>query len=517
MLFTLDERIIQELQRIRTELEELGKLPSAQQLAGYYATFRNKFGPEKLASLDGEVLLETLHGQGNREGLAYWLEFKDDDEFPAIFGSISGGSAYKFGLFRRQSTGVWTTGSSQKTVELSVNEAIEVARKHRDQLIAGANVLSEFSVSVNDEEYVQLQRDLRHVAPDIWDTAWGHKYFSLLYPEKLDDFHNTYYSRFHLIRLLQEPPEVEGRYTAAGRYIALARTLNLPVNTLTTLLNERNWSTPYNYWRIGTTAGDSGQTFWPDMRDGNFCAIGWSQLGDLTNITNEREGKEVLRALLKKYETDKHAIAIGKATQQIFDFRHHIEIGDLVLASHGAHVFGVGRVTGTYKYDASLGFPHLLPVEWLSLEKWDQPDQLPGIEGKLTTVYRMKRPRNLIEAERRILTKTVTPGSGPSNGEDKETVSVPPAHLTGILAKIQNILERKGQLILYGPPGTGKTYWAERAAAELAARASFQKSFDNLTAEQRASIRGENQTASGKVRMCCFHPAYGYEDFLEGF
>lgn len=65
--------------------------------------------------------------------------------------------------------------------------------------------------------------------------------------------------------------------------------------------------------------------------------------------------------------------------------------------------------------------------------------------------------------------------------------------LPRIPRRIQAILERKGQVILYGPPGTGKTYWAEQTAQAL------------------ASHDGD------LVRMCTFHPAYGYEDFLEGY
>ena len=80
----------------------------------------------------------------------------------------------------------------------------------------------------------------------------GHKYLSLLYPEKLDDFHNPEYARFHLIKLLQLPHQSEGRYTAAGRYVALARVLEMPLPILTILLNERDASNPHNYWRIGT-------------------------------------------------------------------------------------------------------------------------------------------------------------------------------------------------------------------------------------------------------------------------
>ena len=40
-----------------------------------------------------------------RDGMIYWLEFKNDDEFPSIFGSIAGGSALKYGFYRRQETG----------------------------------------------------------------------------------------------------------------------------------------------------------------------------------------------------------------------------------------------------------------------------------------------------------------------------------------------------------------------------------------------------------------------------
>jgi 5-methylcytosine-specific restriction protein B len=72
-------------------------------------------------------------------------------------------------------------------------------------------------------------------------------------------------------------------------------------------------------------------------------------------------------------------------------------------------------------------------------------------------------------------------------------------------------------LIFWGPPGTGKTYWAEVTACELAARASFGRTFDQLTSEQKACILGKDDRADGIVRLCSFHPAYGYEDFLEGF
>jgi 5-methylcytosine-specific restriction protein B len=53
-------------------------------------------------------------------------------------------------------------------------------------------------------------------------------------------------------------------------------------------------------------------------------------------------------------------------------------------------------------------------------------------------------------------------------------------------------IERKGQAVMYGPPGTGKTYIAERLARHLVAG------------------------GDGFVELVQFHPAYSYEEFIQG-
>src|SRR6266699_4856341 len=221
MALELDERITRELRELYRSLVNAGKSLSGEQLAGYYSTFRSRFGSDRLKNLDGEALLDTMHNLGNRDSLVYWLEFKDDEEFPSLwFGSIAGGSAFKFGLFRKKETGRWTTGSPQNPQELTVEQAIDKARQHRDQLIRGVEHLEKLPVHGTDEDYAQVQQEMNRVAPEVSNVSWGHKYFSLLYPEKLDDFHNPDYQRFHLIKLLQLPPQDGGRYMAAGRFVA---------------------------------------------------------------------------------------------------------------------------------------------------------------------------------------------------------------------------------------------------------------------------------------------------------
>jgi 5-methylcytosine-specific restriction protein B len=53
-------------------------------------------------------------------------------------------------------------------------------------------------------------------------------------------------------------------------------------------------------------------------------------------------------------------------------------------------------------------------------------------------------------------------------------------------------INRKGQAILYGPPGTGKTWTAQRLAKHLVAG------------------------GDGLIDLVQFHPAYSYEDFIQG-
>src|SRR5262245_48620444 len=176
----LDQRISQSIRSLHTRMLEEGELLPLDRLKACYELFRTRFGPQVLAGLDGEELLNLMHLHGNRDSLVYWIEFKDDDEFPAVFGSIAGGSALKFRLYRRQETGIWMTGSSTQQREISVAEAIGIARRHRDQLIAGAERLAALSAGASDADYLALQREMDIIAPDVSSLAWGHKYFSLL-------------------------------------------------------------------------------------------------------------------------------------------------------------------------------------------------------------------------------------------------------------------------------------------------------------------------------------------------
>ena len=450
--FELHPLVLENLKRVHEELRSNGELHSREALEGFYETFRQRFGPEALRARDGESLLSLMH-ETTRDGMIYWLEFKADDEFPSTFGSIAGGSALKYGFYRRKETGEWTTGPPTAQRTITTREAVALARRNRDQFVAASELLATLPSGSSAEAYATLQQELARVAPDVQDSSWGHKYLALIHPDKIDDYHALSYQRYHLVKLLREPSTVEGRYANASRFMDLGAALQWPVNHLTTVLNRLN-GPPHYYWRVSTRAGDGGLSYWDRMQRESIVAVGWSKLGDLTAPLANDGLKDVVRErLVEAYPAAPTVIRRG--AQQLTNFCKRIEDGDYVLACDGETVLGIGRVTGPYQYSTTQAFPHERPVVWLDLGDW----RLPTLEGLRTTVHEYRKHfDNLVAVERRVLEAKLPVGPTP------KTVRTWTA--AGKIGRIQDLLNRKGQAILYGPPGTGQDVLGRAGRAE---------------------------------------------------
>ena len=223
---------------------------------------------------------------------------------------------------------------------------------------------------------------------------------------------------------------------AAGRYVRIADELGMPINHVTTILNQWNHK-PHRYWRIGTSLAEK-ESIWELMKNGNFVAIGWAELGNLADIPADKDLRNTIRqGLAKIYE--KQANVASRKAGEIRNFVKGISEDDFVLAADGRRIMGVGRVTGPYRFDptSQQEAPHRRAVKWLSLDSWELPED----EGLRTTVFEISSAQNVIETERRAAFPS-QPSNSPSN-------SYMPNQAMSPLAL---------NIILYGPPGTGKTY-----------------------------------------------------------
>jgi 5-methylcytosine-specific restriction protein B len=285
-----------------------------------------------------------------------------------------------------------------------------------------------------------------------------------------------------------------------------AADLQIPLNHLTTTLNRTN-GRPYKVWRIGTRLGGK-EDIWPIMREGNCAAIGWASIGDLSGLADNSDGKDKIRKHLEA-EGEIPAVA-SRSANQLSNFVTRIADGDVILAADGEKILGIGKVTGPYQYKNtdSNGAPHRRPVRWLDTQTW----KLPETEGLRSTVRQLnKYSTNLVEIERRLFARSA---------ESVEQSVIPVVNklreLEHIPGRIQAVLDRKGQAIVHGPSGTGKTYWAVSTARQLAAHVAFGTKFEKLDSTRRTEVMGSD-SVDGFVRTCTFHPAYGYEDFIEGY
>lgn len=482
------------------------RLPSKEQLEQGYILFSQKFGPDVLNNLDGELLLDTIFNIGNRNGLTYWLEFKNDDEFRTYdYGSIAGGSAYKYVMFKRSHDDKWVTGSSQNQKILSLDEAVSLARELRDNLVYGADLIRQLSNSdMSLDEFKKLQKNFNaNMKYNMNSLGWVHKYYHMIFPNVIDTFHSAKWQRHGLICCGIIPPKEDNLYEMAGHYKLIAEKCDMPISYITYAISEI-FGPPVNYFRIGT--GEGGK-YWHDMMSKSYVAIGWPNLGDLSLYGDNSNTRHEIQDTLVNLYNYNYSLAIVKSGE-IVRFYKGINTGDIVMAAAGEKIYGIGKVTGNYKYVKDRDYPHCRSVQWLKI--FDEPVKLPkSNEGILTSCFQYKDISNIMAINRLLNTS--------DNKEDKENTEnkemLPP--LTGVMAEIEDVLERKMQVILYGPPGTGKTYYAEKACCELASRDIFSKSFGALTDNERKTITGDGRT-NGVVRMCCFHPSYGYEDFIEG-
>jgi len=120
------------------------------------------------------------------------------------------------------------------------------------------------------------------------------------------------------------------------------------------------------YWKISPGENAS---LWAACSQGNYISIGWSELGDIANLTHAEFAER--RDSLLPLHPDWNKVSL----EQVWTFAH-IEEGDRVVANKGtSEVVGIGAVTGPYYYVASQKHGHRLPVTWddKTTRRIDQP------------------------------------------------------------------------------------------------------------------------------------------------
>lgn len=170
-----------------------------------YDDFQEKFAPDILSALSGEELLRKMFysGDSNKENLCYYLEFHIKNR--ELFGSVAGGSAFKFNLFYQKKNSSWMTGSATKPQKLTLDEAIVLGTEIRDAIVSGAEIIKENKGASTVEGYYELYNKLFAVMGKYINLLWVQKYYHIIFPDMFPVFYNEAWQRFLLTKLDIEP------------------------------------------------------------------------------------------------------------------------------------------------------------------------------------------------------------------------------------------------------------------------------------------------------------------------
>ena len=470
--------------------------------------FINRFGPNILKALTDDELLEKIFYTvgDNTNSLCCWIEM--NKECRAHFGSISGGSAYKFGLFQRQDNGNWQTGSAPKPIDLSKEEALVRGKAIRDSLVKGCEII-ENALLETLEDYENLNEKLKdEISNDYayYNWAWFHKYFSIIFPEKLSSYHNKEW-QYHILRCFGIKPS-DKDYARSGQISMIQRKGNWVYRQFADIMMQR-FGGIKSFIRIGCSDDEKGYA--SEWIKDSIVGIGWPAIGALDEFKDEegRLDKEAISERLKEAYYPSDARTASRKAGELIRF-YESNSDSIFVAMEGERLIGFVDKLGEYSYDDSSNMSNIKPGVWHTPFKED--DRLPNkSEGLRTSCVQIKDDENLMYLYKKYYYGGSEEGEVENNMSDlrlKNCMQIEREPRTDSLHPMN--------LIIYGAPGTGKTY----STAEYAIAIIENRDLDlrKKTTEERKQVmkKYNDLIRQGRIVFTTFHQSYGYEEFIQG-
>ncbi len=236
----------------------------------------------------------------------------------------------------------------------------------------------------------------------------------------------------------------------------------------------------HNYWQI---APAENARLWNDLRENSIAAVGYSELDFDLSGKSEDEMLDSFKQHYSKFTDMKTKINF----RQLWNFVN-LKPGDRIVTNKGKSLLlALGVIKSGYKFRPERKeYKHTIDVDYYNVSESGIPipKKFQGKFGK--TIVPLSKSefeifKNLFPTQGTIQPPYTLQNFIQETGISEEQIK-----------QWQRILLRKKHIIFQGPPGTGKTFVAQRLARFL--------------------VSG----TKGLVETVQFHPAYAYEDFVQG-
>lgn len=449
----------------------------------YLYKFRERFSPESLNSISDERLLQEMFytQEQTNDSLCYWLEY--DVFCRKNFGSISGGSAFKFGLFQKKEDGIWMTGTGQNPQELTEEEALQKAKSIRERLVIGCELIKNTSLDTVDD-YIALENNLKSEVDDFYTCGWVMKYYLMNNPDKMSGYYNETWQRHVLYSLGIKPSK--SSFVRNGQIALVKKYTAFSIPDFFNAFYDK-FGDAVQFVRIGTS--DKKNKYFSNWLTKSIVAIGWNNVGSLAdygdgNILNK---SGLIAKMLKEYYPEDKRLASRKAGELATFYA----TGDntVFVAMDGESLLALGDNVGAYYYDSKAPFANLKSIKWYKC--FSEDAQLPiKAEGHLTSCKQFTDEDNILFLYHKYyFDKDKVFDYQPEVSSDAINRENPKKK--GIRFKTGYKSPYPHNRIVFGAPGTGKSY--------------------TINQERKDLLGTENEKDYERVT---FHPDYSYANFV---
>ena len=301
------------------------------------------------------MTLEEYSNLNRDNSFCYWLEAKTKD-----LGSIWGGAAYKFGIFKFDRTP--KDDNSKYAHDENYSWSSRLGSTSEEAFTNVRNAIVKIANHARNAEWADIEK-MKELWPiTTWKIAFLYSNEQLLPIYDKDGWliplathfglaDAKKHSRVDLYNFLLKKKGDKDLYVFYDELLAI-------METEKSKLKNKVWL---------FTPGENAN-MWNECKESQTMRLGWDLIGDISKFENREElTKELQMAYGKKN------VSFKNDSLALWQFVHEIREGDIVYVKKGIDkIIGRGVVEGDYCYDETLStYRHIRKVKWTHYGDWN--------------------------------------------------------------------------------------------------------------------------------------------------